>query len=62
MMTDHALEDSLKARVEHMDQPRCPIGIFHERNWDIGKDFERIVEVGRGKCVAVTNIQGLVRE
>mmetsp|Transcript_6896 Transcript_6896/g.13734 ORF Transcript_6896/g.13734 Transcript_6896/m.13734 type:complete len:477 (+) Transcript_6896:465-1895(+) len=49
MMTDHALKDSLKARAEHMDQPRCPIGIFHERNWDIGKDFERIVEVGRGK-------------
>lgn len=56
-MTDHAVRDSLKTPVEHMDQPRCPIGIFHERNWDIGKDFEQIVEVGRGKYVSVIQAQ-----
>lgn len=55
-MTAHAIHHSMKTPAEHMDQPRCPVGIFHDRNWDIGKDFERIVEVGRGKYVAA--IQG----
>lgn len=33
------------------DQPRFPQGLFDQREWDIGRDFESLAEIGRGKYV-----------
>jgi hypothetical protein len=38
-------------RSRQPDQPKFPHGLFEANNWDIGRDFESLVEIGRGKYV-----------
>jgi hypothetical protein len=39
--------------VKRNDQPKFPQGLFEQREWDIGRDFESLVEIGRGKYVCL---------
>ena len=56
---DHHVRDVIGIRAQvhpvdvrqKCDQPKFPQGIFEERAWDIGRDFESLVEIGRGKYV-----------
>lgn len=55
----HPLKDviGIKAQIHPVDaarkgdQPTFPQGLFDQRHWDIGRDFESLVEIGRGKYV-----------
>jgi len=38
------------------DQPKFPQGLFEQRDWDMGRDFESLVEIGRGKCVPLRDV------
>ena len=38
-----------RTRARQPDQPKFPHGLFEANNWDIGRDFESLVEIGRGK-------------
>jgi serine/threonine protein kinase len=40
-----------RTRSRQPDQPKFPHGLFEAKNWDIGRDFESLVEIGRGKYV-----------
>lgn len=40
-----------RTSLEDDDVPTLPSGFFRRGNWDFGRDFYDLQEIGKGKCV-----------